>query len=454
MLLKDEQTTTSCYVKRCTPLSDKMIILFPRYEESHRRPSPFQCLQHRFFRKKATYNSMSSPLLPDEASSDGMVNRSLESKENQKSTSSASSPMEQSNGPSYTPRSAVGQAMDSVSTIINDNLITFRYGAMASITLLTAYGLSNTPLFFRYRTVQEIPSSFFVGRRHLYCRIIRVDRHSGIASRPNDTTVQILVRNLSPIGLLLPASWFDFLMRISPSSRFTEGLVRQTKPEENKNELLRIQIAGIHTPPVSRLLYNPDTFLDRLAEERTLVRCQLLGRTAASSKPSASERMTPISAPKPGSSPVEQPFHGIPTRSKMDEISQALNPPSNNTQQLALCRLTYRPKVLQLFSTDIAETLIKAGNACVSSTMMGTSSTNDAAPMKIVDSSQRLQDLRNDVKYLDRLAQTELEAAKKSAGMWSVPDVRKMKREVVEEVDFQMKANVFQKLWRWLRSSY
>lgn len=121
---------------------------------------------------------------------------------------------------------------------------------------------------------------------------------------------------------------------------------------------------------------------------------------------------------------------------------------SYNEQQLAICRLSYRPNLLQLFSTDIAETLIAAGNASVSSSILEKGAQTDT---KIVDSSQRIQDLRHDVKYLDRLAKVEFEAAKKSMGMWSVPEVRDSKREVVEEVEFHAKANVFQKVWRWFR---
>jgi hypothetical protein len=396
---------------------------------------------------------MSSPSLPDNASSDGMENGQLDGiDQHKKSTPRASAHIELSDGPSSVPRSAVGQAMDKVSTLVNDNLIAFRYGTVASIALLTAYGLSNTPLFFRYRIVQEIPSSYFVGRRRLYCRIISVDHHSASASGPADTSIQVLVRNLSPIGLLLPAAWFESLMRISPSSRFSQGLLKQTKPEESKNELLRIQIAGIQTPPVSRRLYNPDTFLERLAQERTLVSCQLLGRAVATLRPSGNEMMASISTFKGNISPVEQPSHGSKSNNTTGEKSLASHPMLDNSQQVALCRLTYRPKLWQLFPTDIAETLVRAGNSSVSSTVWSASA-NDTGSMRIVDASQRLQDLRNDVKYLDRLAQTELEAAKNSAGMWSVPDVRQMKKEVMEEVDFQTKANVFQKLWRWLRSS-
>lgn len=131
---------------------------------------------------------------------------------------------------------------------------------------------------------------------------------------------------------------------------------------------------------------------------------------------------------------------------------------SYNEQQEAICRLSYRPNLLQLFSTDIAETLIAAGNAGVSSSILNSNLDADEMTggaqqfdMKIVDSSQRISDLRHDVKNLDRLAKTEFEAAKKSMGMWSVPEVRESKREVVEEVEFQSKASIFQKLWRQFR---
>ena len=54
-------------------------------------------------------------------------------------------------------RSSLGQGMSAVSDVVNDNLIAFRYGTVATVTLLTAYGLANTPLFFRYKSVAEIP---------------------------------------------------------------------------------------------------------------------------------------------------------------------------------------------------------------------------------------------------------------------------------------------------------
>jgi hypothetical protein len=59
-------------------------------------------------------------------------------------------------------RSAVGQGMNGFTEIVNSNLVAFRYGTVATVTLLTAYSLVNTPLFFRYPTVSEIPGWFLL----------------------------------------------------------------------------------------------------------------------------------------------------------------------------------------------------------------------------------------------------------------------------------------------------
>lgn len=54
-------------------------------------------------------------------------------------------------------RIQIGRRMGVVSDLVNDNLVAARYGTFAAIALVTAYGLSNTPLFFRFKTVQDIP---------------------------------------------------------------------------------------------------------------------------------------------------------------------------------------------------------------------------------------------------------------------------------------------------------
>lgn len=67
-----------------------------------------------------------------------------------------------------------GKALESFSDFVNENLILFRYGTTATVLFLTAYGLSQTPIFFRFKRVMDIPSSYFAKRKTIYGRIVHV----------------------------------------------------------------------------------------------------------------------------------------------------------------------------------------------------------------------------------------------------------------------------------------
>ena len=137
----------------------------------------------------------------------------------------------------------------------------------------------------------------------------------------------------------------------------------------------------------------------------------------------------------------------------------------NRDEHLAICKLSHRPTLLQLFSSDIGLSLILAGNAEVSSSMISSTNTSSnyldnsydednterVKQTELLDSSQRVDDLRKDVKYLEELSRAELEAVKSKRGIWAFPEVRETKFELVEEIEFQANANIFQKLWRRLR---
>lgn len=138
-----------------------------------------------------------------------------------------------------------------------------------------------------------------------------------------------------------------------------------------------------------------------------------------------------------------------------------LSSPQQGKEQVAICKLTHRPTLLQLFATDIAESLVRDGNATVSSSLIATATSSDildeesisseTKKEKIIDASLRLDDLRRDATYLEKLAKAEFDAVEKEAGIWAFPEVRETKRDIVEEIEFQKTANIFQKLWRRLR---
>jgi hypothetical protein len=69
----------------------------------------------------------------------------------------------------------------------------------------------------------------------------------------------------------------------------------------------------------------------------------------------------------------------------------------------------------------------------------------------VVDTSDRVEDLKKDIKYMSRLERAEYEAAKESVGMWADPMVRESRQDLVKEIEFEEEANIFQKVWRWFR---
>jgi hypothetical protein len=69
-------------------------------------------------------------------------------------------------------RNLVGRGTVQLSEWVNSNLIVARYAAYAGIGLLAAYGITHSPLFFRFRTVADIPSHYFFRRRKIRCRLV------------------------------------------------------------------------------------------------------------------------------------------------------------------------------------------------------------------------------------------------------------------------------------------
>jgi len=336
-------------------------------------------------------------------------------------------------------RRTIGQGMHEFTALINDNIIAARYGVFATIGLLTIYGISKTPLFFRYRTVSEIPRTYFVGRRRLYCRIIGVHHDASAihAAKGNDNpAIQIWVRHLSPMGILLSPAWFEFFLGLSPSktNRY-RGLAKgDGKAEDgNKRDLLKLQLAGALAPPLSRELCGPTQMLERLARKRTLISCQLLGRLVAERDDRDSD------ADRHSSFETNETIRDEETMPSSD----------SDGHQVALCRLTYRPH-WQLFSTDLADALVTAGNANVASTILNDDSSSNNS-FRITDVSEQIGDIRRDLNYLDILQTLESGAAQKSLGMWAVPEIREMKKDIVDEANFQANAGIFRKIWRRIR---
>uniref|UniRef100_A0A7S1YP60 Uncharacterized protein n=1 Tax=Ditylum brightwellii TaxID=49249 RepID=A0A7S1YP60_9STRA len=359
-----------------------------------------------------------------------------EDEENQTKIQFGKIPHENHKSDNNSLRWSAGQAISSFSDIINDNIIAARYGTMATVTLLVLYGVSKTPVFFRYRTVSEIPSNYFADRKRLYGRIVHIAQRDSVTTAYNRSTVVsssassigadgtsttikdaeiekpivCYIRHLSPVGRLLNRTAFEFAMKHSPRNKL---LLEEKGGLFHESDLLKVEIAGIKTPPhynCPNHMEQEGEWLRRLAENRTYVSCQLLSRRTT---------MT--------------------------------NNDNNMNDSAAICHIQYRPPGLSLFRTDLAESLVRFGRASVSSSGMHIQDATNTT--KTVDGSTNIDTIRSDASYMDKLSKAEFEAVKKMVGMWSDEFVRMERPDLVEEAKFEATAGVLQRLWRWLRKN-
>jgi len=122
-------------------------------------------------------------------------------------------------------RESVGQAMNVVSDFINDNLLAVRYGTIASVAILSAYGIYKTPLFFRFENVADIPPHYFKRRKPiLHGRLIQIELPIDKSFLPqHEQPITLCVHHLSPVGRLMNASTFQFFRRTTNQDK---GLLR------------------------------------------------------------------------------------------------------------------------------------------------------------------------------------------------------------------------------------
>lgn len=122
--------------------------------------------------KEMATTSESEPNLSDLGAADSHTETPTASTDSQ-SKQAQSSPADDSTS-SGSWRQLVGQGMHAVSDAINENIVAARYATIASIVLLSAYGVASTPLFFRFKTVKDIPCMFVLGVYYSVCSLASI----------------------------------------------------------------------------------------------------------------------------------------------------------------------------------------------------------------------------------------------------------------------------------------
>jgi len=130
--------------------------------------------------------------------------------------------------------------MITISDIINNNLVAFRYGTVATVSLLTVYGLSHTPLFHRYKSVIEIPATHFQERKKITARMVGVGQNDQ-AGQP----VRLFVRHLSPAGRFLNKDLYEMAMKWAPSAQVSNNNDDNKRKSSAIGDVLQVEI-GMH----------------------------------------------------------------------------------------------------------------------------------------------------------------------------------------------------------------
>jgi hypothetical protein len=278
------------------------------------------------------------------------------------------------------------------------------------------------------------------------------------AFRPDQNRHELLTVELAGVLNAAPPSTdpstnsmrFDHLSdRVDPCEGFIRRFVREANQPIVTVQLLARRTYGVDNSNESTAANSParQHILDGTTQHGTLKKRKIPEHIVSS----GSDRGSDVDSKEGGNWSVT---------SKPRSSDDAHSEP-----QVAVAKVAYRSSFMQLFSTDLAHQLVRSGLAVAASDdglfpqsirvpeattlTVGTPATStvtkhDAAETtatespalssKIVDANQSLSTLQHDARYLSLLDQAEHLAA----------------RDVVEEVEFQVRAPWWKKAWRFL----
>lgn len=353
--------------------------------------------------------------------------------------------------------SSFGTLTANFSDWVNDHLLVARCGAMATIALLTAYGLAASPLFFRYTSIADIPRRVDRQRRLQLAGRLYYCQHP----RNNNNNAQLLLlRHLAPWERWLPLAWANAVRKWHP---------QQASTSQSNEHLLPLHVIGIELvqPPQrhqsfadsSHLLFEQQQRMNTTANsiaqvhypeqlvEESVVVCQVYARGKRRQRVDPTFAAT--RATEPSTTAVTDTSKNAVWGSRVQQqYPQHSN--NNNDEDTILCgRLTFHHR----WGADVGESWVRQGRAIVSSVENNSSLYYPPGyGPEIDDDTLHVDDSRTLAHYISqRLVPAEYEACRNHRGVWADPDYRTSRADVVEEVEFQTHARWYERLWRWVR---
>lgn len=319
-------------------------------------------------------------------------------------------------------RHQLGKQLSNITDIINDNLIIVRYSTISTVLLLGAYGVANTPLFYRCTSIMDIPQKMFYKRKWLHGRLVATVATPSPSTTSNTLKMQssnaegalpmvVLFRHSSPMERLLTQSAFNKLLSFTGKSSSPGLLYTSANPSRN---LLPIEVAGIHAPPICHggvlsVEGNQFPLIDKLIEQKTKVSLQLLAQRVVSDTPTQQQNDHDVN--------------------------------SSSIQNTAICHIHYKQPKQWFTTTNVGLEMIKYGEALTSGVVVPLSDIDkDSGSIEAKESSAQIIDyhptikqLQDDTKFISQLEEAEYTSWKSRMGIWSSDDMRKLKSEYIEE---------------------
>lgn len=382
-------------------------------------------------------------------------------------------------GGTTTLRHKLGRTLAAISDVVNENLIVVRYATFSTVLLLGAYGVANTPLFYQYKHVMEIPQKMFVKRKWIHGRIVGIAGNNslGLRTREQSTTREPpngIAPLLSSSSILRAArteesGWSDssdeygnsttnsqiqdtqtpIVVLFRHSSPFDRLLTQYAGRSPSRllfssanthRHLLRIELAGVATPPShsSSILStsladthaSPFPLLDQLIQKKANVSLQLIAQRVTSKNLKFTHKASANADNKYG-------------------------PVSDDVKSTAICHLQYQQPKQWFTSKSASLEMVRLGQAWINYSGMVVPVSSDGGGSIIVNFNPTVNQLHNDAKFISELEKAEYSSWKSKVGIWSSDHIWRLRKEYLEEEESSKNKwqvwNLLKRGWAWMR---
>lgn len=362
-------------------------------------------------------------------------------------------------------RSQIGTRIADLTDVVNDNLIIVRYATFSTVFLLGAYGFANTPLFYRYKNLNDIASKVFTKRQRIHGRIVGVLesehvagsgrqltsssesskywndaaatssstlRSDGVDKQQQQRPITILFRHSSPMERLLTQSAMEKILQFttaSGKSSSPSGLLYSSSNAQRN--LLSIELAGVVSPP--NFASNPAS---------SVLSATLTKGSSPSSPPSSQVVPEVLQSLIEKKARISLRMLTLRTASSAtngrDESSSSSIMDENNMHSSAITYVSYRKPNQWFRTTNLGMELVQRGQALVNQDglIIPTKAGNNNTTFKLIDFNPNVKQLQKDSSFISQLEEAEFAAWKSKEGVWSSSQMRALRKEYVEEEEY------------------